>query len=147
MADVQIPPVSKEVMNCLHRIFQQEMSGIHRYLHYSFMIMGHNRIPIQKWFRDQATESQAHAIEIGEKITSLGGHPPIVSTSIEEHNKHGVHELLQESLNFELLGLELYKELVKLSGEDIALEELARTFVRTETEHVDEVRKMLKRDH
>lgn len=144
MSDTHTPTVSKEVMSCLHKIFQQEMSGILRYLHYSFMIMGHNRIPIQKWFRDQANESQAHAVIIGEKITSLGGHPPIVSDVVEETNRHGVHELLQESLNFELQGLELYKTLVKLSGDDIALEELARDFVRQETEHVDEVRKMLR---
>jgi bacterioferritin len=138
------PTVSKEVMACLHKIFQLEMAGIVRYLHYSFMILGHNRIPIQKWFRDQADESKAHAVEIGEKITSLGGHPPIVSAGIEESNRHSVQELLQESLNFELQGLALYKDLVRLAGDDIALEELARDFVRTETEHVDEVRKMLR---
>jgi bacterioferritin len=138
------PTTSKEAMSCLHKIFQVEMAGIHRYLHYSFMIMGHNRIPIQKWFRDQAMEAQSHAITIGEKITSLGGHPPIVSAGVEETNQHGVHELLQESLNFELQGLEYYKDLVRLACDDIALEELARDFVRLETEHVDEVRKMLR---
>lgn len=142
--NAQPTTTSKEVMACLSKIFQQEMSGIHRYLHYSFMIMGHNRIPIQKWFRDQANESQAHAIEIGEKITSYGGHPPIVSSAIEESNRHNVHELLEESLHFELQGLKLYKDLVRLAGDDIALEELARDFVRQETEHVDEVRKMLR---
>jgi bacterioferritin len=135
---------SKEAMACLHKIFQAEMSGVIRYLHFSFMIMGHNRIPIQKWFRDQANESQAHAVTIGEKITSFGGHPPIVSATFEESNRHSPHELLQESLSFELQGLALYKDLVKLAGDDIALEELAREFVRTETEHVDEVRKMLR---
>ena len=68
-----------QVMKCLLQIFQNEMAGIMRYLHYSFMIMGHNRIPIQKWFRDQAIESMDHSVLIGEKITSLGGHPPLVS--------------------------------------------------------------------
>ncbi len=135
---------SKEVMSCLTKIFEAEMSGVIRYLHYSFMIMGHNRIPIQKWFRDRANESQAHAIIIGEKITSLGGHPPSVSANFEETNRHGVHDILTESLSFEVQALNLYKELVKLSHEDIALEELARDFVRQETEHVDEVRKMLR---
>lgn len=144
MAESHTATTSKEAMTCLHKIYQQEMSGILRYLHYSFMIMGHNRIPIQKWFRDQATESQAHAVIIGEKITSFGGHPPIVSDIVEETNRHGVHELLQESLSFEQQGLELYKTLVRLAGDDIALEELARDFVRAETEHVDEVRKMLR---
>jgi len=137
---------SKEVMDTLHQIFQAEMAGIVRYLHYSFMIMGHNRIPIQKWFRDRATEGMQHAEIIGEKITSYGGHPPMISEKIEETNQHGVHALLEESLGFELETLDLYKKLVTLAGDDIALEELARDFVRQETEHTDEVRKMLRRD-
>ena len=138
---------SKEAMQCLHEIFQAEMAGVIRYLHYSFMIMGHNRIPIQKWFRDQANEASTHAVIIGEKITSYGGHPPVVSNKMEETNDHSVHALLQESLEFELEGLALYKKLVKLAGDDIALEELARDLVRQETEHADEVRKMLKSPH
>jgi len=135
---------SPEAMECLEQIFQAEMSGIIRYLHYSFMIMGHNRIPIQKWFRDQAQESVAHATAIGEKITSLGGHPPVVMARVEETNIHSVDQILSESLGFEEATLELYKKLVSLAGNDIALEELARDFVRQETEHMDEVRKMLR---
>lgn len=138
------PTVPKETMECLNQIFQAEMAGIIRYLHYSFMIMGHNRIPIQKWFRDKANESSAHSITIGEKITSLGGHPPIVIASVPETHQHNVHTILEESLKFELETLELYKKLVRLSGDDIALEELARDFVRIETEDTDEVRKMLR---
>lgn len=138
------PLASKETMECLNQIFQAEMAGIIRYLHYSFMIMGHNRIPIQKWFRDKANEASAHAITIGEKITSLGGHPPVISAKVEETHQHNVHTILEESLKFEMETLELYKKLVKLSGDDIALEELAREFVRVETEDTDEVKKMLR---
>jgi len=140
------PAASPEAMACLNKIFQAEMAGVMRYLHYSFMIMGHNRIPIQKWFRDRATESQGHAVIIGEKITSLGGHPSMASAKVEESNQHNVHTILEESLAFELEALDLYKQLVKLAGDDIALEELARDFVRQETEHTDEVRKMLHSD-
>jgi bacterioferritin len=138
---------SSEAMQTLHQIFQAEVAGIIRYLHYSFMIMGHNRIPIQKWFRDRALESMQHAEVIGEKITSYGGHPPMISEKIEESNQHGVHALLEESLRFENETLSLYKKLVAQAGDDIALEELARDFVRQETEHTDEVRKMLRKDH
>jgi bacterioferritin len=137
--------LNPEVMDCLVQIFQSEMSGIIRYLHYSFMIMGHNRIPIQKWFREQAQESMNHATLIGEKITSFGGHPPMISARIEETNIHSVDQILQESLGFEEQTLNLYKKLVRLAGEDIALEEMAREFVRMETEHMDEVLKMLKK--
>lgn len=130
----------------LQKIFECEMAGIVRYLHYSFMIMGHNRIPIQKWFRDQASESVAHTIAIGEKITSLGGHPAAVSATVAETNVHTVDGMLRESLEFEAEALMYYKQLVKIAEDegDVALEELAREFVRAEQEHHDEVNKMLR---
>jgi bacterioferritin len=138
---------NKDVLKCLDKIFQLEMSGVVRYLHYSFMVMGHARIPIQKWLRDQATESQDHAIAVGEKITSYGGHPPMISASVKETNKHSINDILKESLTFEEDGLSLYKELAVLAAKDgdVALEELARKMVQTETEHIDEVFKMLRK--
>lgn len=139
-------PNNPRVLELLGDIFKMEMGGMIRYMHYSFMIMGHNRIPIQKWFRDQANESMLHAIVIGEKMTSLGGHPPLMSAPVTETTTHAVDEILKESLAFEMEALKLYKELVKAAGDDIALEELARGFVRDETEHIEEVQKMLRRD-
>jgi bacterioferritin len=138
---------NEKVLDQLGKIYQEEMEGITRYLHYSFMIMGHNRIPIQKWFRSNASESMDHAVMIGEKITSLGGHPPILANKASESNVHTVQQLLEESLAFEQNTLNLYKELVKLAVEveDIALEEMAREQVKAETEHADEVRKMLRK--
>lgn len=133
-----------EILSCLQSIFESEMGGVMRYMHYSFMIMGHNRIPIQKWFRDQANESIAHAILIGEKITSLGGHPSVSSAKVEETNQHSVDAILRESLKHEEAGLTLYKKLASLAVEDMALEELARQMVREESEHIDEVKKMLR---
>lgn len=134
-----------KALEVLGKIYQSETAGVNRYLHFSFMVMGYNRIPIQKWFRDNATESMTHAIEIGEKITSLGGHPPIITAEIEETNLHSIKQLLTESLKHEEQALNLYKNLVAVATEigDIALEEMARGFVQAETEHVDEVKKML----
>jgi bacterioferritin len=138
---------NKEVIALLSKIYQAEMAGIHRYLHYSFMIMGYNRIPIQKWFRDNASEAMTHATTIGEKITSLGGHPPMLVERIEETNVHAIQQLLEESLKFEMEAITLYKQLTAVAEkvEDIALEEMAREFVRMEIEHADEVRKMLRK--
>lgn len=135
---------SPDVMKILDEVFQEEMGGIIRYLHYSFMIMGHNRIPIQSWFRSQANEGMAHAITIGEKITSYGGHPTLTAASVPETNSHQVDDILKECIEFETKALNLYKKLARSAGDDIALEELARQLVQEETEHLDEVRKMLK---
>jgi bacterioferritin len=130
----------------LQKIFECEMAGIVRYLHYSFMIMGHNRIPIQRWFRDQANEGVQHTIIIGEKITSLGGHPGAVTAAVRETNLHTIDGMLRESLEFESEALGYYRNLVTIAVDlgDVALEELAREFVRTEQEHHDEVNKMLR---
>ncbi len=136
---------TKEILDLLGRIYQSEIAGVNRYLHYSFMIMGYNRIPIQNWFRENAQEAITHATLIGEKITSLGGHPPILSSQIKEGPDHSVKQLLEESLYFEEEAIGLYKELTALAEKhgDIALEEMARNLVKEEVEHADEIRKML----
>lgn len=138
---------NKQVLELLGDIYKAEMSGVNRYLHYSFMIMGYNRIPIQAWFRDNAKEAMMHATEVGEKITSLGGHPPMVPAKVEESNLHTIQQLLEESLKFEEEAIVKYKKLVEEAANhgDIALEEMARSFVRAEVEHADEVRKMLRK--
>ena len=135
------------VLELLGQIYKAELAGVNRYLHYSFMIMGYNRIPIQSWFRSNAQEGMDHAILIGEKLTSLGGHPPLVSAQLEEGHSHSVGRLLEESLAFEEEAIVLYKRLARLAAEldDIALEDMAREFVRTEIEHADEVRKMIRK--
>ncbi len=138
---------NKPVIDLLGEIYKAEMAGINRYLHYSFMIMGYNRIPIQAWFRDNAKEAMDHATTIGEKITSLGGHPPVASAAVMETNLHTIQQLLEESLKFEEEAIVLYKKLTVLATDlgDIALEEMAREFVRQEIEHADEVRKMMRK--
>lgn len=137
---------NKQVLELLDQIYQVEVAGITQYLHFSFMIMGYNRIPIQKWFRDNANESMMHATVVGEKITSLGGHPTMSQQKVAENNDHSILQLLNESLKHEEQAVALYKQLVDMATElgDIALEEMARDFVRGEVEHVDEVRKMIR---
>lgn len=137
---------NEQVLQLLDKIYKVEVAGINQYLHFSFMIMGYNRIPIQKWFRDNASESMNHATVIGEKITSLGGHPTMVPTQIKENDDHSVLQLLNESLKHEQQAVALYKDLVALATDlnDIALEELAREMVRTEIEDLDEIRKMIR---
>lgn len=137
---------NKQVLDLLDKIYQTEMTGINQYLHFSFMIMGYNRIPIQKWFRENATESMNHAVLVGEKITSLGGHPTMGPPKPTENNDHSILQLLNESLRHEEEAVKLYKDLAKMAEElgDVALEEMARDFIRSEVEHVDEVRKMIR---
>ena len=69
--------LTKKVIESLNRILELELAGVVRYMHYSFMIFGHNRIPIVAWLREQSNESNAHAVLAGEHITAFGGHPSL----------------------------------------------------------------------
>jgi bacterioferritin len=134
------------VLKTLNRILEAELAGVVRYMHYSLMIYGHNRIPIVAWLRAQATESMAHAQEAGEMITHFGGHPSLGIGPLLESHKHNVGDILKESLEHERGGLALYYELLKLTqGKSILLEEFARKMISTEETHVGDVEKMLRK--
>jgi bacterioferritin len=134
------------VVATLNRILELELAGVVRYLHYSFMIFGHNRIPITSWLRAQADESRAHAVEAGEHITGLGGHPSLAIGPLLETHKHSVDEILSEALEHEQVGLDAYYQLLKQTADrSVLLEEYARTHISAEEAHLAEIRKMLRK--
>ena len=51
-----------KIIKKLNEILEAEISGVVRYLHYALMITGPNRIPIVKWFHEQAQEAYQHAV-------------------------------------------------------------------------------------
>ena len=135
-----------KVVETLNRILELELAGLVRYLHYSFMIFGHNRIPIVAWLRSQADESQAHAVQAGEHITNLGGHPSLRIGSLLETHKHNVDEILREALSHEEEGLGEYRKLLdQVSGRSIMLEEYARTQIAAEEAHLADIGKMMRK--
>jgi bacterioferritin len=135
-----------KVVETLNRILELELAGLVRYLHYSFMIFGHNRIPIVAWLRSQADESQAHAVQAGEHITNLGGHPSLRIGSLLETHKHNVDEILREALSHEEEGLAEYRKLLEqVTGRSIMLEEYARTQIATEEAHLADIGKMMRK--
>jgi len=137
---------TEQVVGTLNQILELELAGLVRYLHYSFMIFGHTRIPIVSWLRGQANESQAHATQAGEHITNLGGHPSLKIGALLETHKHNIDEILGEALVHEEEGLTEYRKLLDfVAGRSVMLEEYARTQIAAEEEHLAEIRKMMRR--
>ncbi|MEZ0224365.1 MAG: bacterioferritin [Alphaproteobacteria bacterium] len=134
------------VLKVLNKVLEAELAGVVRYMHYSLMIYGHNRIPIVSWLRAQANESMMHAQEAGELITHFGGHPSLGIGTLLESHKHDVGDILRESLETEQATLNLYYDLLKLvEGKSVLLDEYARKLIYQEEMHLDEVDKMLRR--
>jgi len=135
----------KAVIATLNNILELELAGLVRYMHYSFMIFGHNRIPIVAWLRAQAEEAKAHATLAGEHITTYGGHPSLRIGALLETHKHNVNEILQEAHDHEQIGLDEYRKLLRLvEGRSVLLEEYARDQIAAEEEHLSEIRKMMR---
>src|SRR3954468_7747111 len=119
--------LNKKIIEGLNHILELELAGVVRYMHYSFMIFGHNRIPIVAWLREQSNESNAHAVLAGEHITACGGHPSLKIGALLETHKHDVNEILKEAYKHEKEGLDEYHRLLDLvAGKEIMLEEYAR---------------------
>ena len=138
--------LTKKIIDSLNRILELELAGVVRYMHYSFMIFGHNRIPIVAWLRDQSSESNAHAVLAGEHITAFGGHPSLKIGPLLETHQHDVNEILKEAHEHEKVGLEAYYDLLKLAeGKSILLEEYARDQIAAEEMHLADIRKMMRK--
>ena len=135
----------KKVIEVLNTILECELAGVVRYTHYALMVFGHNRIPIVKWLRDQASESLLHANVAGEHITTLGGHPSLKIGPLVETHKHSLNDILKESLHHEQSQIKNLYTLLKLTeGKSVFLEEYAREMISEEEHHVSEVNKMLR---
>ncbi len=136
----------KEAIGILNEILELELAGVVRYLHYSLMIFGHARIPIVAWMRQQANEAMNHAAQAGEYITTLGGHPSLKIGKLLETHRHDIDEILKETIEHELEGVQMYRRLLsQVEGKNRMLEEYARKMVHDEEIHLSEVRKMLRR--
>lgn len=147
MDDTELSPTQvQDAVATLNRILELELSGVVRYLHYSFMVFGHNRIPIAAWLRAQAEESKTHAVEAGEHITALNAHPSLAIGPLLETHKHTVDEILTEALEHEQLGLAEYRRLLAtVTGRSVLLEDYARSQIAAEEAHLAEIRKMLRK--
>jgi bacterioferritin len=134
------------VVALLNQILETELAGVVRYTHYSLMVFGHSRIPIVSWLRGEASTCLDHANAAGELVTHLGEHPSLKIGALLETTKHGINDILIESLEAEKQGLALYKQLLDLVRDrSVFLEEYARKMIAAEEMHLGEVNKMLRK--
>ena len=135
----------QRVCELLNEIIELEMAGGVRYAHSSLMVSGPYRLPIVEFLQEQANESLQHALQAGELITGMDGHPSQVIAHIDESHDHSVKQILAESLAHELKAVEVYKKLLaEVVDASIMLEEYARGQIGQEEQHALEIKKMLK---
>jgi bacterioferritin len=56
----------------LNRILESELAGVVRYTHYSLLVFGHNRIPIEEYARQMVYAEELHASEVDKMLRKPG---------------------------------------------------------------------------
>lgn len=135
----------KRIIEGLNGALQNELGNIIRYLHHSFLVTGVNRGPLVAVFREKAQESFNHATTLGEKIVALGGHPTIKVPAMKEIGHKNTEEMLREELESEKEEVQNYIRLLRLVGDDIALEFMIKEIIKDEQEGIDDLQRRLAR--
>lgn len=139
---------NEQIVSRLQAILENELAGAMMYLHYSFYIHGHARIPITGWLRSQSSEGMMHATLVGDKIAALGGNPvtrPADGKFALRFNT--LDEMLRQALALEKEVFDQYVSLAReLGDEQIGLRLFLESQATEETGHIEEVEAMLKPD-
>jgi bacterioferritin len=139
---------NEQICDRLNEILALELAGTMMYLHYSFFIYGHARIPIVGWLRSQASEGITHATEVGEKITAFGGAPATFpATDQFKARFDSLDDMLRQSLALEKNAFDKYAALLKeVENENLILRVFLENKIAEESEHIEEIEKMLRPD-
>lgn len=136
---------TEKIIEALNKDLEKEMAGIVRYLHHSFIVFGPNRGPLVQMFRQQATDSMTHAIQLGEKITALGGHPTVKVDQVFEPGHQSIEDMISEDLEAEKEQLKLYiKQYRDCGDENLPMKLMLEQIIVEEQTHVDDMEKYLK---
>ncbi|MGD9682795.1 MAG: bacterioferritin [Candidatus Obscuribacterales bacterium] len=127
----------KRVIEALNLALEKELAGLVRYLHHSFIVIGPGRGPLVELFRNLATDSMNHAIQLGEKITALGGHPSVKVEKVDEPGDQTLEEMLQEDLAMEASHIEMYEEQLREFEKDLILKLMYEQIILEEVSHYE----------
>ena len=134
----------KKVVARLNQALTHEMSSVARYLHQSFLVFGPHRKMIIALLREQSQDSMGHATLLGEKIVSLGGEPVVKILEIYEDKGQSIAEMLAADLRSEREAMEGYAKILPLVADDVALTSMLTRMVEEETQHLEEIEKMVR---
>lgn len=136
---------NQEICDRLNRILANELAGAMMYLHYSFFIYGHARIPIVGWLRSQSSEGMTHATAVGDKIVALGGTPVTEPTANSFPPRFdSLNDMLTQTLRLEKEVFGQYTSLLADVGEsNIGMRVFLEAMITEEIGHIEEIEKML----
>ena len=138
------------VIAILNEALATEIVCVLRYKRHYFMATGIHAQTVASEFLQHANEEQAHADQIADRITQLGGAPNfdpegLATRSHSQYVEGGsLVDMIREDLVAERIAIESYSEIVRfLADRDITTRRMMESILAMEEEHADDLMNLL----
>ncbi len=138
------------VVRILNEALATEIVCVLRYKYHYYMASGLNSQAVKAEFLEHATQEQAHADAIAERITQLDGtpnfHPEGLLTRSHADYVEGANllEMIKEDLVAERIAIDTYRDIVNYIGnDDPTTRRLMEEILAQEEEHAEDMASLL----
>jgi len=140
------------VIRLLQEALATELVCVLRYKRHYFMATGINAQSVAQEFLQHATEEQAHADQIAQRIVQLGGAPNFSPEGLltRSHSEYiegeSLRDMIQEDLVAERIAIDSYREMIQYFGnDDPTTRRLMETILAVEEEHAEDLVTLLEK--
>ena len=144
------PEGRAEICQLLNEALATELVCVLRYKRHYYSVRGSAGKVAASEFLEHATEEQAHADRIAERIAQLGGEPDFNPATLlaRSHSEYDAHESLRAMLEADLfaerVAIESYREMVRYFGDrDPTSRRMMEEILASEEEHADDLVNLL----
>src|SRR5512146_3033508 len=134
------------VLRLLNEALATEIVCVLRYKRHYFMASGIHAESVAQEFAQHATEEQAHADQIAERIVQLGGEPDFSpeGLAMRSHAEYvegkDLKDMMKEDLVAERVAIDSYREMIAYLGEhDPTSRRMLEEILAKEEEHAEDL--------
>ena len=139
------------VIKLLNEALATEIVCVLRYKRHYFMATGINSLSVKNEFLQHATEEQAHADHLAERIVQLGGEPDLSPEGLlgRSHSEYvegtSLVEMITEDLVAERVAIDSYREMIDYVGaDDSTTRKILERILEEEEEHAEDLVSLLR---
>lgn len=140
------------VIKMLNDALATEIVCVLRYKRHYFMATGSSALRVKAEFLHHATEEQAHADQLAERIVQLGGEPNLSPEGLlsRSHSAYvegqSLVDMIKEDLIAERITIDSYLEMVAyISTDDSTTRHVLERILAQEEEHAEDLSNLLKK--
>ena len=138
------------VITLLNEALATEIVCVLRYKRHYFMAKGISSLSVKGEFLQHATEEQAHADQLAERIVQLGGEPNLSPEGIldRSHSEYvegeSLADMITEDLIAERVAIDSYRDMITYVGaDDPTTRKVLEKILAQEEEHAEDLSSLL----